>query len=114
MTSSPQFCRLVEQAMNHRKTEVTFKNDTSSRSHAICHLRVENTVYKHMEDGSLFVVDLAGAENSADTQFHDKRRVNETKDINTSLMALKECIRNRALSSLDPSRHHHVPYRQGY
>jgi hypothetical protein len=34
--------------------------------------RVENTVYKEAEDGCLFVVDLAGSENAADSQFHDK------------------------------------------
>ena len=34
--------------------------------------RVENTVYREAEDGGLFVVDLAGSENAADSQFHDK------------------------------------------
>ncbi len=35
-------------------------------------IRVENTLYKEAEDGCLFVVDLAGSENAADSQFHDK------------------------------------------
>jgi len=112
VTSLEQFRELVEQATSHRKTEATFKNDTSSRSHAICKLRVQNKELKEVEDGCLYIIDLAGAENAVDSQFHDKERVKETKQINTSLMALKECIRNRALSALNPSQHYHVPYRQ--
>ena len=30
---------LLEQAANHRRTATTFKNDTSSRSHAVCRIR---------------------------------------------------------------------------
>ena len=38
--------------------------------------------------------------------------MNETKQINASLMALKECIRNRALSAANLDKFYHVPYRQ--
>ena len=31
--------------------------------------------------------------------------------INTSLMALKECIRNRAIATQDPTKKTHIPYR---
>uniref|UniRef100_A0A0A9YU13 Diatom spindle kinesin 1 n=1 Tax=Lygus hesperus TaxID=30085 RepID=A0A0A9YU13_LYGHE len=61
--------------------------------------------------GELFVVDLAGSENTADSATHDKERNNETKFINTSLMTLKDCIRARALASTS-SKHLHIPYRR--
>jgi kinesin family member 2/24 len=31
--------------------------------------------------------------------------------INTSLMALKDCIRNRAIATQDPNKKTHIPYR---
>ena len=75
-------------------------------------LRIENTEIKSAEDGQLLVIDLAGAENAADSQFHDKSRIKETKAINSSLMTLKECIKNRAKSVQDPSTFVHIPFRQ--
>lgn len=50
-----------------------------------------------MEPGELLIIDLAGSENTADSQFHDKALQKQTKEINKSLMSLKECIRNRSL-----------------
>ena len=37
----------------------------------------------------------------ASLQFHDPSRIKETQLINKSLMSLKDCIRNRALSALN-------------
>ena len=45
--------------------------------------------HKSVEDGKIFVIDLAGSENASDTQFHDKSRAKESQAINKSLMALK-------------------------
>jgi len=109
--SPGQLKQLLQTAAGHRKTSVTFKNDTSSRSHAVCKIRVENTVHQSAEDGCLFVIDLAGAENAADSQFHDKDRIKESQHINKSLMTLKECIINRAKSSANPAKHFHIPFR---
>jgi kinesin family protein 2/24 len=109
--SCEQLMTLVEEGMAHRKTATTFKNDTSSRSHAVCSIRVVNTVLKKVEDGKIFVIDLAGAENASDSQFHDKSRVQETRAINQALMSLKNCIRSRALSAVNLDQYHHVPYR---
>ena len=106
-----QCLHLIESGMAHRKTATTFKNDTSSRSHAICQIRVVNTLYKSMEDGNIFVVDLAGSENASDSQFHGKAAIAETQAINSSLMALKDCIRNRALAAVNVDKFYHVPYR---
>ena len=73
---------------------------------------MENTLVRSAEDGFLYLIDLAGSENAGDSQFHDKSRLQETRAINTSLMCLKDCIRNRCQASLDPSQHVHIPYRQ--
>ena len=102
---------IVQNGFQHRKTETTFKNDASSRSHAVCQIRIENMTIKEAEDGVIFVVDLAGSENASDVQFHNKDLVSQTKLINSSLMALKECIRNRALAAVDQDTFYHVPYR---
>ena len=45
------------------------------------------------------VIDLAGSERAADSKGHDKQRMEETKAVNLSLMALKDCIRARTLAS---------------
>ncbi len=111
ITSVEQFQSLVSKAMAHRKSATTFKNDQSSRTHAIINIRVVNEKVKEARDGKIFVIDLAGSENASDAQFHDKSRVKETQAINKSLMALKDCIRNRALSALNLDKYYHVPYR---
>lgn len=64
-----------------------------------------------MEPGELYIIDLAGSENSSDSQFHDKSLIKQTKDINKSLMSLMDCIRNRSLQAMNPSKCYHIPYR---
>jgi len=59
----------------------------------------------------LNLVDLAGSERKHDSMYHDADRRRECAEINSSLMALKECIRYRALQAMDPSKTIHVPYR---
>jgi kinesin family protein 2/24 len=54
-------------------------------------------------------VDLAGSERGTDTKSHNAQRRTESQEINTSLLALKECI--RALD-MNKSGTKHVPYRQ--
>ncbi len=51
ITSSNQFAELLDRAVRHRRTRMTFKNDASSRSHAVCALRVQNTRHPSAEDG---------------------------------------------------------------
>ena len=55
--------------------------------------------------------DLAGSENTSDSYFHDKEMQKQSKEINKSLMTLKECIRNRALQAMNPDQKYHIPYR---
>lgn len=111
ITSADQFLDLIRRAASLRHTESTFKNEASSRSHAVCHLRSVNLCLPQAEDGHLFVIDLAGSENSADSLHHDRARLAETREINKSLMTLKECIRNRALAIVQQERYVHIPYR---
>ena len=99
-------------AFLNRKISSTFRNDESSRSHAICEFRVENRKFKEVEDGKIFVIDLAGAEHSSDSRFHGNSQRQESRIINQSLNSLKECARNRSLSFLNPSVFYHVPYRR--
>ncbi|ORY06485.1 P-loop containing nucleoside triphosphate hydrolase protein [Basidiobolus meristosporus CBS 931.73] len=110
VTSIEQFLELLKLAASYRKTESTHKNQTSSRSHSICRIRTQNTVLTQLEDGKFFLVDLAGSERHADSKFHTAERLKETKEINKSLMTLKECIRTR--SQLESQTQYlHVPYR---
>ena len=40
ITSAQQFYALKEEAAKNRATSSTFKNDTSSRSHAVCRIKL--------------------------------------------------------------------------
>ena len=63
-------------------------------------------------DGLLYIIDLAGSERSDDSKGHSKALMDETKEINFSLMSLKECIRARTLASGSGGASIHVPYRR--
>lgn len=54
------------------------------------------------------LVDLAGSERGSDTKSHNSQRRGESAEINTSLLALKECIRALGVSKNGTK---HVPYR---
>ncbi|KAL7464037.1 hypothetical protein ACHAXS_004376 [Conticribra weissflogii] len=99
------FLQFVDMAQNNRTTHATEANDSSSRSHAICQILLRDKNSGRLK-GKLSLVDLAGSERGTDTKAHNKSRRAESSDINTSLLALKECIR-----AID-SESKHVPYRQ--
>ena len=101
-----QFFSLVDKGNKNRTTHATEANDTSSRSHAICQILMRDKVTSRLR-GKLSLVDLAGSERGTDTKSHNRQRRTESSEINTSLLALKECI--RALDSGRGARH--VPYR---
>jgi len=85
-----------------RSTAATGANDTSSRSHCAM------LVYVYHDErllGKLSLIDLAGSERGADNEDTDAGTRKEGRDINTSLLALKEVI--RALQSGN-----HAPFRQ--
>jgi kinesin family protein 2/24 len=92
--STPQeFLKLIETSMSFRKTAATLKNDTSSRSHAVCRIRISNKNLPEAPDGLLYLVDLAGSELGTDSKEHSQERMKETREINISLSTLKDCIR---------------------
>ncbi|KAF2791972.1 P-loop containing nucleoside triphosphate hydrolase protein [Melanomma pulvis-pyrius CBS 109.77] len=109
---------LIEQATPFRRTAPTLKNPTSSRSHAICRIRIWNGA--DCSDGSLYLIDLAGSEAARDVATHGADRMLETRQINVSLSVLKDCIRGKALAdtvtSLDREKLGrklpHIPFRQ--
>ena len=110
--STPEeLARMVEVAKSHRTTAATERNHASSRSHGVATITV--TDVNTRIEGRLYIIDLAGSERSADSKNHDKARMAETKAINQSLMALKECIRARTVASRPGGgAEAHVPYRR--
>ncbi|GAB1317016.1 hypothetical protein MFIFM68171_07226 [Madurella fahalii] len=98
VTDKDSLLEYIEAAASLRRTATTFRNDSSSRSHAICRLRFENPGMPSAEDGLLYLIDLAGSEAARDKASHDTTRMKEAREINTSLSVLKDCIRGRALA----------------
>ena len=45
ITSGDQFLSVTRAALARRTTSTTLKNDTSSRSHAVCRIRYSHTVH---------------------------------------------------------------------
>eukprot|EP00026_Physarum_polycephalum_P004301 Phypoly_transcript_04319.p1 GENE.Phypoly_transcript_04319~~Phypoly_transcript_04319.p1 ORF type:complete len:665 (+),score=140.64 Phypoly_transcript_04319:83-2077(+) len=109
--SAEEFISNIHNAAALRQSATTLRNDSSSRSHAVCRVRVNNPLFPSSEDGLLMLVDLAGSERAADSRDHSAERIAETKEINSSLMALKECIRARATAGSAQDKFVHVPYR---
>ena len=109
---------LVERATSFRRTAPTLMNPASSRSHAICRIRIRDTA--NGSDGLLYLVDLAGSEAARDVAVHGADRMRETKQINISLSVLKDCIRAKAeadtATTLDREKLGqkvpHIPFRQ--
>ena len=109
---------VVERATSFRRTAPTLKNPASSRSHAICRIRIRDTA--NGSDGLLYLVDLAGSEAARDVAVHGADRMRETKQINISLSVLKQCIRAKAQADTATTLHKeklaqkvpHTPFRQ--
>ena len=96
------FLDLSQAGRSARSTAATGANATSSRSHCAMLVRI----YRNGDLlGKLSLIDLAGSERGADNEDTDATTRREGRDINTSLLALKEVI--RALQSGK-----HAPFRQ--
>lgn len=114
ITDAASLLAFIDTAAALRRTAPTQKNDASSRSHAICRIRLENPALPETDDGLLYMIDLAGSEAARDVTAHSADRMREAKEINASLSTLKDCIRGRA--SLDAAAgsgaKSYIPYRQ--
>lgn len=116
ITSYEQMEALFERGNKHRAVAYTLMNSTSSRSHALLTVCIDQTIEQaHAIDGcttihrksKITLVDLAGSERSSETGATGSR-LKEANSINRSLSTLGDVV--NALS--DPSRKdNHVPYR---
>merc|ERR1719382_317760 len=109
LESADEIMALLQQANRHRTTEATCANVTSSRSHAVLQVVVEqrdrtSDIVAQVNVGKLSMIDLAGSERASHTQNKGIRMI-EGANINRSLLALGNCI--TALSSCVSF----VPYR---
>merc|ERR1719424_1989734 len=90
--SADELLKVMAEAASRRATEATTVNDTSSRSHSVCRITI---LKKGKAAGRLLLVDCAGTEGSRDTLFFKGQHVKQSAEINSSLFALKDCIRFR-------------------
>lgn len=98
-------------ALERRATEATGANSSSSRSHAIIVIDVLTDAPERgvRRGGRLTLVDCAGSEWSADSAAHCASRRREGAEINSSLHALKQCV--RAYGERARTGRTHIPFR---
>eukprot|EP00747_Dinoflagellata_sp_TGD_P102470 gnl/TRDRNA2_/TRDRNA2_168676_c0_seq4.p1 gnl/TRDRNA2_/TRDRNA2_168676_c0~~gnl/TRDRNA2_/TRDRNA2_168676_c0_seq4.p1 ORF type:complete len:490 (+),score=81.23 gnl/TRDRNA2_/TRDRNA2_168676_c0_seq4:313-1782(+) len=89
LAGSGGLLEVLQAALQLRSAEETERNSASSRSHAICTLRLAS-------GGMLRLVDLAGSERNYETTKMTAAQHRESAHINSSLMALKDCFRAHA------------------
>ncbi|KDQ13304.1 hypothetical protein BOTBODRAFT_160588 [Botryobasidium botryosum FD-172 SS1] len=109
--SSEELQDLITRSLAHRRTSPTHRNATSSRSHAILTIRVKNRMVPYADEGQLILVDLSGSERYEDNKAHNKQRMEESREINKSLMNLKECVRAKAKATVEEEAFVHIPFR---
>ena len=95
-TGHEELHRMIVAASKLRATAATGVHDQSSRSHALCRVTLRRADGVDGVHGSFTMVDLAGTERNQDSLHHDAKLRKETTEINRSLMALKDCVRERA------------------
>jgi len=87
--SYEQISEYIQHANSLRTTHSTTSNNESSRSHAVCWIKLRLNQF----ESKIILVDLAGSERAQDCQNNRKERRSEGAEINKSLLVLKECIR---------------------
>lgn len=93
--SADDLIALINHGISIRSTAATGVHDRSSRSHALLRIFIQKGGPGDAE-GCLTLVDLAGSEQNIDSMYHTAERRREGANINSSLLALKECVRSRA------------------
>jgi hypothetical protein len=137
--SAEELLDIIHQAKERRSTSATGKNQQSSRSHAVCQIYIEHVPHatgsggygqqetnaasgskskkgavkgrRRNKQGLLTLVDCAGSERKEDSGEHDVERQRETAEINSSLHALKECVRAIAHNERGKGKELRVPFR---
>uniref|UniRef100_A0A182STL9 Kinesin motor domain-containing protein n=1 Tax=Anopheles maculatus TaxID=74869 RepID=A0A182STL9_9DIPT len=89
--SRAEVIQLLLKGNKARTVEPTAANQTSSRSHALLSITVQNLTPAGTKQGRLFMTDLAGSERARKTKNRGKR-LQEGAHINRSLLALGNCI----------------------
>ena len=116
VTSEEEVMRVIRDAAKARSTNATSMNKTSSRSHAVLQVFLEQRWIeegppkkRRIKRGLLTIVDLAGSERLSKSN-SEGLRLNEAKNINKSISALGNCV--AALTS-ETARNSiaHVPFR---
>lgn len=103
-SSAEELRDLFRSASKRRTAQDTNRNAASSRSHAFYRFYIvdcapEGELAAGPRTGSgacIELVDLAGSESNKDSLFHDRERVEDAAKINSSLMALNDCIRKQS------------------
>jgi kinesin family protein 2/24 len=103
--------KVLDEAMQLRASETTERNAASSRSHAICTIRLldGNEASDTRSHGMIRLVDLAGSERNFETTKMTAAQHRESAEINASLMILKECF--RAHAACQRGENVHMPFR---
>lgn len=107
VTSYDEVLELLMRGQVNRKTEATKANIVSSRSHAILQFTVVHTKRAGASSNSIIesklsLIDLAGSERASATQ-NSGVRLQESANINKSLLALANCINALSERSSAPS-----------
>eukprot|EP00928_Gymnodinium_smaydae_P043667 TRINITY_DN29217_c0_g1_i2.p1 TRINITY_DN29217_c0_g1~~TRINITY_DN29217_c0_g1_i2.p1 ORF type:complete len:951 (-),score=218.53 TRINITY_DN29217_c0_g1_i2:28-2880(-) len=89
--SPAEVLELLRRGNQRRTTEPTAMNVTSSRSHAVLQVTVEQRETDKVLLGKLSLIDLAGSERASQTDNRGARLL-EGANINRSLLALGNCI----------------------
>eukprot|EP00002_Diphylleia_rotans_P019894 TRINITY_DN3848_c0_g1_i3.p1 TRINITY_DN3848_c0_g1~~TRINITY_DN3848_c0_g1_i3.p1 ORF type:complete len:789 (+),score=127.94 TRINITY_DN3848_c0_g1_i3:114-2480(+) len=111
-TSAAEVMEYLNKGNKNRTCEATAANKTSSRSHAVLQIIVEQrdatgNVREELRIGKLSLIDLAGSERASVSQNRGIRLI-EGANINKSLLALGNCI--NALGEKGGNVQH-IPYR---
>lgn len=96
LESAQEIMELLQRGNRNRTTEPTSANETSSRSHAVLQVVVEQRekgsgLVAEVLVGKLSMIDLAGSERASQTNNKGLRMI-EGANINRSLLALGNCI----------------------
>jgi len=117
VTNVTEVFKLLLKGNKNRTTETTNVNESSSRSHAVLQITIDNKqIYKKSNNqipettiGKFILVDLAGSERAANTQNTGLRLV-EGGNINKSLLNLGTCI-NALVEISNGSEKSFIPWR---